>query len=321
MNNNFKLSNATAMEYTIANIAGLSNAMRMQTPCIDLANSLSFANIAPSSYITATLHDSLIPHRPLLDIVPNVAGLEIPFSLTKSILDTMPAIAGLMGSNYVSTISPSSFSLTKSSLDTMPNITELISSASVSTVLPSSFSLTKSILDTMPNFSGLANAFPPTPELCDFHSKHFKEYEAIQERIQEFFEAADERQRQLNELLDNSALPLSQPLLPKDFLTNPEGIERPFQNPAFKKFRHRSKKTAYELCRKSKQQKTKKFYNDLAALPIAKLNKTNVEFLILILGFFKTDFYSVELQWLVNFLFTALAIRWFYLNRHSTSDK
>ena len=95
MNNNFKLSNATAMEYTIANIAGLSNAMRMQTPCIDLANSLGFANIAPSSYITATLHDSLIPHRPLLDIVPNVAGLEIPFSLTKSILDTMPAIAGL----------------------------------------------------------------------------------------------------------------------------------------------------------------------------------------------------------------------------------
>ena len=291
MNNNFKLSNATAMEYTIANIAGLSNAMRMQTPCIDLANSLGFANIAPSSYITATLHDSLIPHIPLLDIVPNVAGLEIPFSLTKSILDTMP------------------------------NITELISSASVSTVLPSSFSLTKSILDTMPNFSGLANAFPPTPELCDFHSKHFKEYEAIQERIQEFFEAADERQRQLNELLDNSALPLSQPLLPKDFLTNPEGIERPFQKPVFKKFRHRSKKTAYELCRKSKQQKTKKFYNDLAALPIAKLNKTNVEFLILILGFFKTDFYSVELQWLVNFLFTALAIRWFYLNRHSTSDK
>ena len=49
MNNNFKLSNATAMEYTIANIAGLSNAMRMQTPCIDLANSLGFANIAPSS--------------------------------------------------------------------------------------------------------------------------------------------------------------------------------------------------------------------------------------------------------------------------------
>lgn len=47
MNNNFKLSNATAMEYTIANIAGLSNAMRMQTPCIDLANSLGFANIAP----------------------------------------------------------------------------------------------------------------------------------------------------------------------------------------------------------------------------------------------------------------------------------
>lgn len=321
MNNNFKLPKATAMEYTIANITGLSNAMRMQTPCIDLANSLSFANIAPSAYITATLHDSLIPHRPLLDIVPNVAGLEIPFSLTKSIVDTMPAIAGLMGSNYVSTISPSSFSLTKSIVDTMPNITELISSAFVSTVLPSSFSTTKSIVDTMPNFSGLVNAFSPTPELCDFHSKHFKEYETIQERIKEFFEAADERQRQLNELLANSALPLSQPLLPEDFLTAPEKTENAFPKPITKKARYRSQQIAHDLCKKYKHQKAKAFYTEISSLPIAKLDKTTVEFLLLILSFFKNDFYSAELQWLVNFLFTALASRWIYLDRHSTSDE
>ena len=76
--------------------------------------------------------------------------------------------------------------------------------------------------------SRLQDALDKQQVLFDITQKHFKGYETIQEKIQEFFKAADERQRQLNELLDNSALPLSQPLLPEDFLTTPEKTESIF---------------------------------------------------------------------------------------------
>ena len=169
--------------------------------------------------------------------------------------------------------------------------------------------------------ASLQDALDKQQVLFDITQKHFKGYETIQEKIQEFFEAADERQRQLNELLETSALPLSQPLLPEDFLTTPEKTESTFPKPITKKVRHRSQQIAHDLCKKYKHKKAKAFYAEISSLPIAKLDKTTVEFLLLILGFFKSDFYSAELQWLVNFLFTALAIRWIYLDRHSTSDE
>ena len=106
-----------------------------------------------------------------------------------------------------------------------------------------------------------------------------------------------------------------------ELLTTPEETESTFTKPITKKARHRSQQTAHDLCKKYKHKKAKAFYAEISSLPIAKLDKTTVEFLLLILGFFKSDFYSAELQWLVNFLFTALAIRWIYLDRHSTSDE
>jgi len=169
--------------------------------------------------------------------------------------------------------------------------------------------------------SKLQGAFDRQQVLFDITQKHFKGYETIQEKIQEFFKAADERQRQLNELLDNSALPLSQPLLPEDFLTTPEKTESIFTKPITKKARHKSQQTAHDLCKKCKNKKIKAFYTEISSLPIAKLDKTNTEILIMILAYFKNDIYSEELNWLVNFLFMALISRLVYLANHSTSDE
>ena len=169
--------------------------------------------------------------------------------------------------------------------------------------------------------SRLQDALDKQQVLFDITQKHFKGYETIQEKIQEFFKAADERQRQLNELLDNSALPLSQPLLPEDFLTTPEKTESIFTKPITKKARHKSQQTAHDLCKKCKNKKIKAFYTEISSLPIAKLDKTNTEILIMILAYFKNDIYSEELNWLVNFLFMALISRLVYLANYSTSDE
>ena len=215
--------------------------------------------------------------------------------------------------------------------DKMSNIGVAAHSALSIAGLQDSIARQQALLDKMSNIgaaahsalsiAGLQDSIARQQALFDTTQKHFKGYETIQERIKEFFESADERQCQLNELLGTSALPLSQPLLPEDLLTAPGKTEYTFPKTIAKKARHRSQQIAHDLCKKCKNKKIKAFYTEISSLPIAKLDKTNTEILIMILAYFKNDIYSEELNWLVNFLFMALISRLVYLANHSTSDE
>lgn len=96
-------------------------------------------------------------------------------------------------------------------------------------------------------------------------------------------------------------------------------ISNNLQRPVRKKTRRRAKKTAIDLCRKYKQKKLKSFYHKLASLPIAKLDKKNVEILIHLSYFFKDEILPEKLKWLANFIYLSLVFRILYLCNNTDS--
>jgi len=308
-NNNFDHLNIAGMAHSALSVSRLQDALDRQQALFDKISNIGA--VTNSALSVSRLQDALDRQQALFDKISNIGAVTnsaLSVSRLYDALDRQQALFDKISNIGAATNSALSVSRLQDAFDRQQALFDKISN--IGAVTNSALSVSR-----------LQDALDRQQALFDIAQKHFKGYETIQERIQEFFEAADERQRQLNELLETSALPLSQPLLPEDFLTTPEETESTFTKPITKKARHRSQQTAHDLCKKYKHKKAKAFYAEISSLPIAKLDKTTVEFLLLILGFFKSDFYSAELQWLVNFLFTALAIRWIYLDRHSTSDE
>ena len=338
-NHIFDHLNIEGMAHSALSVSRLQDAFDRQQALFDKMSNIGAA--AHSAQSVSRLQDAFDRQQALFDKMSNIGAaahsaqsvsrLQDAFDKQQALFDKMSNIGAAAHSAQSVSRLQDAFDRQQAVFRKMYNIGAVTNSALSVSKLQDAFDRQQAVFRKMYNIGAVTNsalsvsrlqdALYKHQALFDIAQKHFKGYETIQERIQEFFEAADERQRQLNELSETSALPLSQPLLPEDFLTTPEETESTFTKPITKKARHKSQQTAHDLCKKRKHKKTKAFYTEISSLPIAKLDKTTVEFLLLILSFFKSDFYSAELQWLVNFLFTALAIRWIYLDCHSTSDE
>ena len=339
-NHNFNHLNIAGIAHSALSVASLQDALDGQQALFRKISNIS-AGMAHSAKSISSLQDALDRQQALFRKMSNIDAVAHSAKSISSLQDALDRQQALFRKmSNIDAVAHSALSVTslQDALDRqqalfrkMSNIGAVTNSALSVASLQDALDKQQALFRKMSNIGAVTNsalsvaslqdALDKQQVLFDITQKHFKGYETIQEKIQEFFEAADERQRQLNELLDNSALPLSQPLLPEDFLTTPEKTESTFPKPITKKVRHRSQQIAHDLCKKYKHQKAKAFYTEISSLPIAKLDKTNTEILIMVLAYFKNDIYSEELNWLVNFLFMALISRLVYLANQPTSSE